>query len=90
LRYAAEIFAPLYPHKAASRFIRRLGRLQDRLGALNDAAVSQTLLAEVGGSHAFASGLVQGFVGAHNAGTREQIDKAWARFHQLEPFWLAS
>ena len=33
LRYAAEIFAPLYPGKPTNRFIRRLGRLQDRLGA---------------------------------------------------------
>ena len=89
LRYAAEIFAPLYPDKAVSRFIRRLSRLQDRLGALNDTVVSEALLAEMGGSHAFASGLVQGYVGARNAETREQIDKAWARFHRLEPFWLA-
>ena len=36
LRYAAEIFAPLYPGKPTPRFIRRLGRLQDRLGTLND------------------------------------------------------
>ena len=32
LRYAAEIFAPLFPGKATHRFIRGLSRLQDRLG----------------------------------------------------------
>ena len=42
LRYAAEIFAPLYPGKVTHRFIRRLSRLQDRLGALNDGAVAAT------------------------------------------------
>jgi triphosphatase len=88
LRYAAEIFAPLYPGKPPHRFIRRLGRLQDRLGTLNDAAVAASLLGELaGGNHAFAIGLVLGFVGAHSARTRKRIDQAWLRFHNLEPFW---
>ncbi len=88
LRYAAEIFAPIFPGKPTQRFIRRLGRLQDRLGALNDAAVAAHLLDELsGGNHAFAIGLVLGFIGAHGARTRERIDEAWSRFHRLEAFW---
>ena len=88
LRYAAEIFAPLYPGKQTHRFIRRLGRLQDRLGTLNDGTVAASLLGELsGGSHAFAIGLVLGFIGAHSARTRKRIDQAWLRFHSLEPFW---
>jgi triphosphatase len=87
LRYAAEIFAPLYPGKATHRFIRGLGRLQDRLGALNDGAVAATMLAELAGNHAFATGLVLGFVGARNSDTRERIDEAWLKFHRLRPFW---
>jgi CHAD domain-containing protein len=87
LRYAAEIFAPLYPGKATHRFIRGLSRLQDRLGTFNDAAVAAGLVAELTGSHAFATGLVLGFVGAHSGGTRQQIDKAWQKFQRLKPFW---
>ena len=88
LRYAAEIFAPLYPGKVTHRFIRRLSRLQDRLGTLNDGAVAAHLLGEItSGNHAFAIGLVQGFVGARNSDTRERIDEAWEKFHRLEPFW---
>lgn len=88
LRYAAEIFAPLYAGKATHRFIRRLSRLQDRLGALNDAEVSGALLAELaGGSHAFATGLVLGFVGARGSGMRKDIGQAWRKFRRLEPFW---
>jgi CHAD domain-containing protein len=87
LRYAAEIFAPLYPGKATHRFIRGLSRLQDRLGALNDGAVAATMLAELAGNHAFATGLILGFVGAHSSDTRERIDKAWQKFHRLRPFW---
>jgi CHAD domain-containing protein len=88
LRYAAEIFAPLYPGKATSRFISRLGRLQDRLGALNDGAVAAHLLEELpSGNHAFATGLILGFIGAHSAETRGRIARTWLKFHRLEPFW---
>lgn len=44
LRYAAEAFASLFPARPAARLIARVKRLQDHLGALNDAAVAQDLL----------------------------------------------
>ena len=90
VRYAAEIFAPLYPGKPANRFIRRLSRLQMRLGALNDGAVAAGLLEELarqGGGHGFATGLVLGYVGAHGRESRQRIDKAWRAFHRTPPFW---
>jgi triphosphatase len=88
LRYAAEIFAPLYPDKGGRKFIRRLSTLQDRLGALNDGAVAETLLGELGGNRlAFASGVVFGFIGARGGRTRTRIARAWQKFHRLAPFW---
>ena len=90
LRYAAEIFAPLYSGKTAARYIRRISKLQDQLGKLNDATVAASLLAELngnGGNHAFASGLVLGFIGARNRHTRGRIDRSWSRFAKLSPFW---
>jgi CHAD domain-containing protein len=88
LRYAAEIFAPLFPGKRAHRFIRRLGRLQDRLGALNDGTVAAHLLGELAnGNHAYARGLVLGFVAARGRDTRARIDKSWRKFHRATPFW---
>jgi triphosphatase len=88
VRYAAEIFAPLFPGKLTKRFIRRLATLQDRLGAMNDGAVAETLLSELGSSRlAFASGVVLGFVGAHGRQARERIARAWHKFHRLAPFW---
>ena len=51
------------------------------------AAVASHLLAELGGNHAFATGLVLGFVGAHNSGKRERIAEAWQKFRQAVPFW---
>ena len=87
LRYAAEIFAPLFPGKPTHRFLRRLSRLQDRLGTLNDSAVAAALLGQFGSQHAFATGLVVGFLGALSRGTRAKIDAAWQKFRRSEPFW---
>jgi CHAD domain-containing protein len=90
VRYAAEIFAPLYPGKASARFIRRLTTLQNRLGSLNDGAVAETLLGELTGTsgrQAFASGLVLGFIAARSGRARERIARAWRDFHRLTPFW---
>jgi triphosphatase len=90
LRYAAEIFAPLYSGKSTSRYLRRLGDLQDRLGALNDVSVASTLLAELarsGGGQAFASGLVLGYAGARGGRTRGKIDAVWQKFRRQTPFW---
>ncbi len=88
LRYTAEIFAPIYPGKPTHRFLHRLSRLQGRLGALNDAAVSEQLMAQLSnGNHGFATGLVLGFIGAHSRKQRRQIDQAWTRFHRQAPFW---
>jgi len=90
MRYVAEVFAPLYAGKATRRFLRRLARLQDRLGQLNDSAVADGLLAELGtgaGWRAHAAGLVRGFLAARSGGARGRIARAWVRFHRLEPFW---
>jgi len=45
LRYAAETFASLFPEKATARFIGRLKDLQEELGALNDTATAEPVLA---------------------------------------------
>jgi triphosphatase len=44
LRYGFGFFSALYPPEPAHRFARRLARLQDALGWLNDAAVARHLL----------------------------------------------
>lgn len=86
-RYAAEIFAPLYPPKHQARFVSRLGALQDRLGVMNDGATAATLLAQLGPKHTFAAGLVLGFIGAGTTELRPRIMKAWERFRKTPGFW---
>jgi CHAD domain-containing protein len=48
MRYAAELFAPLWPGKPSRRFVRRLAVLQEALGLANDAATARRLVAELG------------------------------------------
>ena len=47
LRYACEFFAPAYTPRVAQAYIRRLSRLQDLLGQLNDLAVARRLVREL-------------------------------------------
>jgi len=89
-RYATEMFSTLHQGKAANRFIRRLTVLQQRLGVLNDGAVATHLLAELGGPsgrHAYAAGVVVGFLAARAARIRPRIVKAFERFRRQPAFW---
>jgi triphosphatase len=91
MRYAAEIFAPLYSGKAPRRFIRRLAEVQEELGLLNDRASAEKLLAELGGPqgrHAYAAGLVLG-VAAAGAMTDvlPRATRRWEKFQRAAPFW---
>ncbi|MBP5856124.1 CHAD domain-containing protein [Marivibrio halodurans] len=47
LRYAVEFFKGLYDPKAVASFLQATKKLQDCLGALNDAVVAERLLAEL-------------------------------------------
>jgi CHAD domain-containing protein len=91
MRYAAEIFAPLYPGKAPRRFIHRLTAVQDGLGTLNDRATAEKLLSELGregGRHAYAAGLVLGFAAAGS--TTEilpRVIRRWDKFSRTAAFW---
>jgi CHAD domain-containing protein len=90
MRYAAEIFVPLFPGRVAHRFLRRLNTLQRLLGNLNDAAAAEQLLREVGsgsGRHVYATGLVLGFAAASAMTLRLRILRAWAKFERQSPFW---
>lgn len=87
LRYAAEFFAPLFPGKATTRFIRRLSVLQERLGVFNDTAVAESLLRQLNATPGHAAGLVLGFTAARGANIKPKIAAAWVRFRRRDPFW---
>jgi CHAD domain-containing protein len=84
------MFATLYRGKAAHRFVRRLSRLQQRLGVLNDGSVATDLLEELGGAsgrHAYAVGLVAGFLAARAGKIRPRIVLAFEKFRRQPAYW---
>ena len=89
LRYTAELFSPLFPGKAARRFLRRLGRLQEVLGEMNDAIVAGRLVAELRGPPgvAEAAGLARGLLAGSDDAGRARIATAWRKLRRAEPFW---
>jgi triphosphatase len=92
LRYAAEFFSSLYPHKKVERYVETLERLQDILGALNDAAVVNRLLDEAAAARKTpveprVDGLVRGWVAAVAMRELAQYKHAWEKFENAKPFW---
>jgi CHAD domain-containing protein len=92
LRYAAEVFAPLFDGGRARRFLRRLATLQDGLGIANDVAVARGLarsLAARGAGRSWAVGVVEGWCEARVAAHRDDARGAWRRLGGKDRFWTA-
>lgn len=97
LRYASGFLGDLYPARRTDRFIRRLGRLQETLGHLNDQSAAETMLArilarlgaDVAAEHHRAAGFVTGWTSHVALEGLRPIEKHWRRFAKLEPFWKA-
>lgn len=89
LRYAAEAFAPLFDDKAGQRFVGRLKRLQDELGALNDEAGLAALFAEqpLDGQALFAAGRLVGEAGGRRRWRIRRAARALDALQDAHPFW---
>jgi len=88
LRYAAELFAPLWPGKPTRRFLRRLAALQEDLGVANDTEVARGLVASLGPAvPAWAVGAVEGFAAARVAPARRHALDTWEGLMACAPFW---
>lgn len=89
LRYAAEMFQPLFESKRTDRYLADLGKLQDALGALHDITIARRLLAELDadGEIHIARSLMLGWL-EHDISVRESdMTHAWSRFAMHAPFW---
>jgi CHAD domain-containing protein len=90
LRYAAEVFAPLFDGKRTRRFLRRLARLQDGLGIANDAAVARGLaraLSARSAGRSWAVGVVEGWCEARVSDHRGDALLAWRQLGGKDRFW---
>lgn len=91
LRYAAELFAPLWGRKRARRFLARLAKVQEAFGLANDAVVARSLVASLtagGGARlAWAGGMAEGWALARARRARKKAATAWAQLIDGELFW---
>ena len=87
LRYGCDFFAGCFPARAVQPavhpFVRRLGKLQDTLGELNDLAVAHALLAELAGN----SDDVRRWLARREKALIASLAKDWAAFERLQPYW---
>lgn len=83
-RYQFELFAPLYPDKAAAQLIDKLKAMQRELGYLNDVANAAALVdlamdASDDAKLGLAAGYVLGFHNARCSEARSRINAAWSK-----------
>jgi CHAD domain-containing protein len=98
LRYTSEFFAPFFERARVEKFVTRLSRMQDILGALNDVAVAKktldTLISEstpgegrAESDISFAAGIVYGWHLERAAHTWRDAVKRWKKFASTREFW---
>jgi len=92
LHYGAEFFGNLFdqPRKMSS-YIYRVSKLQDILGAQNDAAMAKHFLDKLSetsdGGTDRASGFVLGWYARGKSAADEKLSGAWKKFKRSRPFW---
>jgi CHAD domain-containing protein len=96
MRYVADFFRSLYGAKGASGYIAALSELQDRLGSINDAVVTDWLLAELGAGLEDAAAvdrataLIKGWQARGVENETEAFTAVWREFERRKPFWRKS
>lgn len=89
LRYAIEFFRPLHGRRATKMMALAVARLQDCLGALNDAAVGTQLIGGLIGApeEDTAAAAITGWFAGREQAQLAQLGQAWAAFEEVKPFW---
>ncbi len=94
LRYAAEMFLPLFPGKPSRRHVAAVAGLQQILGELNDIAVARSDLAATlhhgDAELRHAAGLVVGWHARREKRLLAKAAKACERLRKLPRFWKES
>jgi triphosphatase len=95
LRYAADSFRSLYSEEKTRPYLKRLARLQEQLGLLNDIESTRKLIerfsadstAEDSAALARAGGLVVGWHARQVKPLTRRLIKQWKAFRSAVPFW---
>ena len=94
MRYAAELFAPLWGRKRVRRFLDRLAEVQEAFGLANDAVVAHALMASLAdragrddAEIAWAGGVAEGWALARARRARAKASAAWEELLRGEIYW---
>jgi CHAD domain-containing protein len=96
LRYTAEFFAPLYPRRDVTRYLKKLRGLQNHLGDLNDVANVRSVVSglmrekskkDEDGALRYAAGAMVGWYGAQVPGAIKQALTRYKKFKRVKMFW---
>lgn len=94
MRYGIEFFECLYPRADVKPLLKRMKRLQDIFGYLNDVAMAEQLpeICKVAGKDALAAGQAIGFaIGWHEAQCQSRWQHAkgyWDATREVPKFWV--
>ncbi|MHB1216986.1 MAG: CYTH and CHAD domain-containing protein [Alphaproteobacteria bacterium] len=86
-RYAAEFFRDLFGGKATRKYLRALRRIQDGLGAMNDANMARRLVAEIRPGDREMAALLDGWFAARVVASRADIGALWRKFERAPRYW---
>jgi triphosphatase len=92
LRYGADFFAGLYEPAPVRRMAKRLARLQDILGAINDGATAADLVARgferaPGRGAGEARGILLGWNRGRAGALKRDLGGAWRDFRAVGKYW---
>jgi triphosphatase len=90
LRYSLEFLSSLYPRKATKRYLQRLKKLQETLGAINDAAAALRLAEELAEDRIDLTIAVAAFAKTEEDASRDarrRLAKEWAAYRRQKRFW---
>jgi CHAD domain-containing protein len=89
LRYGCECFAAAYPKRKVRPYLKRLRRLQQILGEMNDITVQRTLLRQLAGDARLrkAAAALRVDLALRERGLSAEAARAWDELEARKPFW---
>ena len=91
LRYAVEVFRPLFHGKTTRQYLDMLREVQEILGKVNDGLVARGMIARLspagGEAAARAAGLIAGWTAAEVGTARKHFAETWRGFEKARRFW---
>ncbi len=88
LRYAADLFGPLFPNKSQTRaYLKGAAALQDELGRFNDLVTATETVSHLTDNNTRAAGIILGWCSHSAAADDTHLADTWRAFRKSRLFW---